>query len=708
MAEDAAPALPRVAEDDRRRQLIEATIDTLAEVGFSATTLAQIGRRAGVSPGLVAHYFGDKDSLLEATLRHMATRVGRGAARRLAGAAGPRERIRAVIEANLAPEEFDQRTGSVWLAFWGQVIHSQRLKRVQAVYQRRMLSNLRHPLKALVAPAEAERIAVATAAVIDGLWLRATLSSPNETDSATARAIALAFVDGAVAAAQRQAPVEAVAAPAVARRPAAPTGAAVRSHVGGRPIASSTGATFETVNPATGAVIATVEVAGAAEVEAAVAAARAGQKAWARMTGTERGRVLKRAADLLRARNDELARLETLDTGKPIQETSVVDVASGADCLEYFGGLAATITGEHVDLGPSAFGYTRREPLGVVAGIGAWNYPLQIACWKSAPALACGNAMIFKPAELTPLTAVKLAEVFVEAGLPDGVFNVVQGFADTGRLLTRHPAIAKVSLTGEVGTGKKVMADAAATLKHVTLELGGKSPLIVFEDADLDNAVSGALLANFYSAGEVCSNGTRVFVHRSVRAAFVEKLVERVKRMRVGDPLDPATQVGALISERHMEKVLGYIARGRAEGAKLAVGGRRVTRGQLKSGFFVEPTVFDGCEDGMAIVAEEIFGPVMAVLAFDDEDEVVARANATEFGLAAGVFTRDLARGHRVVAALEAGTCWINHYNVTPIELPFGGVKRSGLGRENGRAAIEHYTALKSVYVALAPIDAPY
>src|SRR6185436_3206291 len=305
--------------------------------------------------------------------------------------------------------------------------------------------------------------------------------------------------------------------------------------------------------------------AGPAEVNAAVARAKEAQTKWASTPGVERGRILRRAADLLRQRNDELAELETRDTGKPIQETRVVDVVSGADCLEYYGGLAASLAGEHVDLGPSAFGYTRREPLGVVAGIGAWNYPLQIACWKSAPALACGNAMIFKPAELTPLTAMKLQEVFAQAGLPDGVFQVVQGRANTGRLLTRHPTIRKVSLTGEVSTGKAVMADAAQTLKAVTLELGGKSPLIVFDDARVDNAVAGALLGNFYSAGEVCSNGTRVFVQRGIAAAFRERLIKRVQALRVGDPLDPATQVGALISEEHMTKVLGYIARGRAE-----------------------------------------------------------------------------------------------------------------------------------------------
>ncbi|MBH0236213.1 betaine-aldehyde dehydrogenase [Methylobrevis albus] len=688
----------REPEDVRRRQLIEATIDSLVEVGFNATTLAQIARRAGVSPGLVAHYFGDKDGLLEATLRFLASRVANAVLVRLQQARTPRARLQAVIEANLAPEEFDQRTCSVWLAFWGQVLHSDRLRRVQRVYQSRMLSNLRQPLRALVPAADAQRLAIAIAAVIDGLWLRSTLSATGETDSGTARAIATAFVDAQIASVPSLPGVSSLSS-------AVPL---VRNHIGSRFVDTAGGETFDSVNPATGAVLARVEIAGEAEVEAAVAAAARGQKVWAAMTGAERGRILKRVADILRARNDELARLETLDTGKPIQETSVVDVISGADCLEYYAGLAATLSGEHVDLGPTAFGYTRREPLGIVAGIGAWNYPLQIACWKSAPALACGNAMIFKPAELTPLTAVKLAEIMTEAGVPDGVFSVVQGFADTGRLLTRHPKIAKVSLTGEVGTGKKVMADAAATLKYVTLELGGKSPLIVFEDADLDDAVSGALLANFYSAGEVCSNGTRVFVHQSIKAAFLDKLVARVAAMTVGDPLDPATQVGALISEAHMEKVLGYIARGTAEGAKLLVGGERVTAGGLGAGCFVAPTVFDGCADDMAIVREEIFGPVMTVLSFGSEDEVIARANATDFGLAAGVFTKDLARGHRVIAQLEAGTCWINHYNVTPIELPFGGAKQSGLGRENGKAAIEHYTQLKSVYVNLGRVEAPY
>ena len=670
-------------------QLVEVTIDSLAEVGYVGTTLAEIAGRAGVSPGLVAHYFDDKDGLLEAAFRTLARTLAARMRARLALARTPRGRVQAVIDINLAPEEFDKRTGTAWLAFWGQVLHVQGLKRVQTAYQRRMLSNLRNDLRRLIPGEDARSLAAMIAAMIDGVWLRAALSEWQEADSESARALLTAFVEGRL-----RELAQAQTAP-VATEPAA-RGAA------------GAGGPFKVINPANGAVLAELSADGAAQIDAAVLRAQAAQKKWAALSGAERGRVLHRAARMLRERNEELAVLETRNTGKPIQETRAVDVLSGAECLEYYAGLAAGIAGEHLDLGSHAFGYTRREPLGVVAGIGAWNYPLQIACWKSAPALACGNAMIFKPAELTPLTAMKLQEVFAAAGLPEGVFQVVQGQAPTGRLLTRHRDIRKISLTGEVGTGKAVMADAAATLKQVTLELGGKSPLIVFGDAKLDNAVAGALLANFYSAGEVCSNGTRVFVHQSVRAAFVERLRSRAAAMRIGDPMDPATQVGALISAEHMEKVLGFIARGRAQGARLLTGGARVTSGDLANGYFVAPTVFDGCHDDMDIVRQEIFGPVMSVLEFAEEDEVIARANATEFGLAAGVFTNDLTRAHRVIAQLQAGTCWINHYNITPVELPFGGVKMSGLGRENGRAAIEHYTQLKSVYVAMGDIDAPY
>ena len=675
-------------EEARRVQLIEVTIDSLAEVGYVGTTLAEIARRAGVSPGLVSHYFGEKDGLLEAAFRTLARTLAVRVRARLVQARTPRARVQAVIDTNLAPEEFDQRTGTAWLAFWGQVLHVRGLKRVQTAYQRRMLSNLRSDLRRMIPGEEARSLAAMIAAMIDGVWLRAALSEWQEADSEAARALLTAFVEGRL---------RELAQAETERANARATAQTCRA-----------GDTLRAINPATGALLAELAPDGAEQVDAAVARARAAQREWAALTGAERGRILQRAARVLRERNDELAELETRNTGKPIQETRSVDVLSGAQCLEYYGGLAAGIAGEHFDLGPRAFGYTRREPHGVVAGIGAWNYPLQIACWKSAPALACGNAMIFKPAELTPLTAIKLAEVYASAGVPEGVFQIVQGRAETGRLLTRHPDIRKISLTGEVGTGKAVLADAAAFLKQVTLELGGKSPLIVFGDASLENAVSGALLGNFYSAGEVCSNGTRVFVHRSLHAAFVERLRARVAAMRVGDPLDPATQVGALISEAHLEKVLGFIARGRAQGARLVTGGARLTAGELAKGCFVAPTVFDDCHDDMDIVRQEIFGPVMSVLEFEDEDEVIARANATDFGLAAGVFTNDLTRAHRVIAQLQAGTCWINHYNVTPIELPFGGVKLSGLGRENGRAAIEHYTQLKSVYVAMGDIDAPY
>jgi betaine-aldehyde dehydrogenase len=478
-------------------------------------------------------------------------------------------------------------------------------------------------------------------------------------------------------------------------------------YIGGRYVDASSGETFDTVNPATGEIICKVQKANAIDVDNAVASSRGGFECWSRQTGTQRSRILMQAVALLRQRNRELAELEVMDNGKPIQEADVVDVSSGADCIEYFAGLAPTIGGQHIQL-ENAFGYTRREPLGVCVGIGAWNYPIQIACWKSAMALACGNAMIFKPASLTPLSALKLAEVFTEAGVPDGVFNVICGDAEAGRCLSRHPGVDKVSLTGSTNTGKLVMADAASTLKNVTMELGGKSPLIIFADADLDNAVSAAMMANFYTQGEICTNGTRVFVENGIHDEFVERLLARTSRLKIGDPMDPDTQIGALISEGHMETVLSYIEKGKAEGANLRCGGKRSDDPKLANGCFVEPTIFTDCKDDMAITTDEIFGPVMSILSFADETEVVQRANNTEYGLAAGVFTKDLARGHRVIAELQAGTCWINNYNITPIELPIGGYKQSGLGRENSPAAIDHYTQLKSVYVELGDVDCPY
>jgi betaine-aldehyde dehydrogenase len=452
--------------------------------------------------------------------------------------------------------------------------------------------------------------------------------------------------------------------------------------------------------PYDGSVIAEIREATEAEIDAAFEAAVAAQKIWGAMAPVERGRVLRRAADLLRERNAALSELETLDTGKPIQETLVADAASGADALEFFGGIAATLNGEMIPLGED-WVYTRREPLGVCVGIGAWNYPIQIACWKAAPALAAGNAMIFKPSEETPLSALKLAEILIEAGAPPGVFNVVQGAGRVGAALVSDPRCAKVSLTGSVPTGRKVYAAAAEGIRHVTMELGGKSPLIVFEDADIENAVSAAINANFYSSGQICSNGTRVYVHKSIHDSFAERLVARVANARLGDPLDPETTIGPMVSETQRDKVLAMIEKGKSEGAELLCGG-------TSEGPFVAPTVFAGVTDGMSIARDEIFGPVLSLFSFEDEDEVVNRANDTDFGLAAGLFTRDLTRAHRVVARLQAGTCWINTYNLTPVESPFGGNKLSGVGRENARAALDHYTQTKSVYVCMGDTEAPF
>ncbi len=476
--------------------------------------------------------------------------------------------------------------------------------------------------------------------------------------------------------------------------------------IDGRYVEDVAGQSILSIFPAKNVVIASLHSATPSIIEAALASAVRAQREWGALKPVLRGRVLRKAADIIRARNQELSEIETLDTGKPIQETLVADAASGADALEYFAGLAATMTGETMPVGDGDFVYTIREPLGVCVGIGAWNYPTQIACWKAAPALAAGNSMIFKPSELTPLGALKLAEILIEAGAPPGLFNVVQGYGDVGAALVTDPRVAKVSLTGSVPTGKKVYAAAAAGVKHVTMELGGKSPLIIFDDADLDSAVSAAINANFYSSGQVCSNGTRVFVHDAIRPAFLKRLVARTATAIIGDPLDAATQVGPLVSEAQRNKVLGFIETGKAEGARLLIGGR-VPPSQ-NEGFYVEPTVFADVTDDMTIAREEIFGPVMAVLGFADEADVIARANATEFGLAAGVFTADLARAHRVIARLEAGTCWINTYNITPVEAPFGGVKLSGVGRENSRAALDHYSQIKSVYVASNPVAAAY
>ena len=479
-------------------------------------------------------------------------------------------------------------------------------------------------------------------------------------------------------------------------------------YIHGEYVASVSGNTFVTTNPATGEVLAECHRARLEDIQRAVDSAKAGFDTWSQLRGAERGRILNRAVQILRQRNEALARLEVADNGKPIREAIEVDIITGAEVIEYYAGLAATIQGTHQPLGTTNFFYTRREPLGICAGIGAWNYPIQIACWKSGIALACGNAMIYKPAEETPLTTLKLAEIYSEAGVPDGVFNVVTGGRDTGQYLVEHPDIDKVSFTGSTATGVKVLGAAASSVKNVTLELGGKSPLILFEDCKLDNAVHGALLANFYTQGEVCTNGTRVYVHDSIYDGFLEKVARLTKGIVVGDPMDPNTHMGALVSETHLNKVMGYIDMARQSGARLVCGGNRETRNGLNKGFFVQPTIFADCTDDMPHTREEIFGPVMSVMRFSDEEEVIQRANNSNYGLAAGIFTTDLSRAHRVIARLEAGICWINTYGASPAEMPVGGYKHSGIGRENGMESMQHYTQTKSVYVELGDLDTPF
>lgn len=481
-------------------------------------------------------------------------------------------------------------------------------------------------------------------------------------------------------------------------------------YIDGNYVSAQSGERFTTINPANGEVLAEVHIAGAADVDLAVTTARKGQKIWAAMTAMERSRILRRAVDILRERNDELAALETLDTGKPISETINVDIVTGADVLEYYAGLAPSLEGQQIPLRDTSFVYTRREPLGVIAGIGAWNYPIQIALWKSAPALAAGNAMIFKPSEVTPLTALKLAEIYTEAGLPNGVFNVLPGIGSvTGQLLTEHSGIDKISFTGGVRSGKLVMANAASsTLKEVTMELGGKSPLIIFDDADLDLAADIAMMANFYSSGQVCTNGTRVFIPATLKAAFEEKILARVERIHAGNLNDPQTNFGPLVSFPHRDNVMRYIESGKAEGARVLCGGNRLSGDCFDNGAWVAPTVFTDCHDDMTIVKEEIFGPVMSILSYEEEAEVIQRANNSDYGLAAGLVTCDLNRAHRVIHRLEAGICWINTWGESAAEMPVGGYKHSGIGRENGIMTLQNYTQVKSIQVEMAPFQSVF
>ena len=479
-------------------------------------------------------------------------------------------------------------------------------------------------------------------------------------------------------------------------------------YIHGGYIKADSNESFKTINPATNQVICEVGQASEDDVEKAVKSAEQGFAVWSAMSAIERSRILLKAVAILRERNDDLAALEVMDTGKPLQEANCVDIMSGADVIEYYAGLVPALQGTQQDLDSNTFFMSKREPLGVCVGIGAWNYPIQIACWKSAPCLAAGNTMVFKPSEDTPLSVLKLAEIYTEAGMPPGVFNVVQGDYRVGQYLTRHPRIAKISFTGSCDTGKKVMTDAAATLKEVTLELGGKSPLIIFNDANIDNAVSGAMLANFYTQGEVCTNGTRVYVQSDVYDAFLEKAKMRSEAIKLGDPMNLDTQMGSLINAKHLDKVMGYINQAKASNARLICGGNKHNSEDTRDGFFVEPTIFADCEDDMANVTDEIFGPVMSVLRFNDEAEVIKRANDTTFGLAAGVFTQDINRAHRVISKLQAGICWINSWGDSPAEMPVGGYKQSGIGRENGPETLKHYTQVKSVFIRLDNVESPF
>ncbi|KAL9056392.1 MAG: hypothetical protein Q9162_002983 [Coniocarpon cinnabarinum] len=487
--------------------------------------------------------------------------------------------------------------------------------------------------------------------------------------------------------------------------------------------------TFQSLDPSNAKSLATVHTSTSSQIDAAVSSAQSAFSGWSRTPALQRGRILVKAAALLRERNDALAKTETLDTGKPWSETSTVDVATGADVLEYYGHYVASggLDGECTKLREDAWVYTRNEPLGVCAGIGAWNYPLQIACWKSAPCLAAGNCMVYKPSEVTPLHAQAYAEILLEAGLPRGVFNVVYGNGpDVGAPLAKDLDIAKVSFTGQVSTGQKVASSAAEGMKSVTMELGGKSPIVICPDANLEDAVDIAMVANFFSTGQVCTNGTRVFVPDTLKADFESLLVRKCKEgIRMGPPFDPNTNLGPLVSKMQLEKVNGYIDHGKMfDNAKVLYDGHAqdpsLLPTDLRSGYWCPPFVFTDCTDRMRIARDEIFGPVMCILPYSTSStpsletaelypfpshpylsDVLRRANDTPMGLAAGVVSSDLTLAHRVVQHLEAGITWINTWGESPAEMPVGGWKLSGVGVENGKKGIEAYTRNKSSLVQM-------
>lgn len=477
----------------------------------------------------------------------------------------------------------------------------------------------------------------------------------------------------------------------------------------GKSQSSSSTTSFQSIDPATSKPLANIHTTTHGAIDSAIASAQKAFPAWSSTPPIERARILQKAASILRSRNDELAKIETHDTGKAFSETSTVDIVTGADVLEYFANLVGGggLNGETVQLRPNAWVYSTKNPLGVCAGIGAWNYPIQIALWKSAPCLAAGNTMVYKPSEFTPLHSTVLAEIYTEAGVPPGVFNVVQGGGDVGAYLTQHPGIAKVSFTGQVSTGQKVAGSAAGGMKYVTMELGGKSACVILPDADLDSAIDGAMMANFFSTGQVCTNGTRVFVPESIKADFEKKLLDKMQHVRAGDVFDTSTNFGPLVSKVHWEKVNKYIKHGiEADKAKLLHGGLETpswlashSNQDYKNGYWIQPTVFTDCTDDMKIVQEEIFGPVMSILTYKTVDEVIQRANNTKLGLAAGVFTKDLNLAHQVIGRLEAGITWVNTWGESPAEMSVGGWKMSGVGVENGKRGLEAWVRNKSTLV---------
>ncbi|ELU10339.1 hypothetical protein CAPTEDRAFT_176705 [Capitella teleta] len=468
--------------------------------------------------------------------------------------------------------------------------------------------------------------------------------------------------------------------------------------------------TTDVLEPATGRLLCRMKNSGVTDVNRSVEIAKQSLDGeWGQMSGTERGKILLRAAQIIRDNCEDISKVEVHDTGKAIWEARA-DIEGCADAIEYYGGVAPTIAGEHFALPQGSFAYTIREPLGVVGGIGAWNYPFQMAAWKSGPALACGNSMVFKPSQFTPLTAVLLAEVYSEAGLPAGAFNVIQGGASTGSLLSHHPDVAKMTFTGSMATGTKIMEACAQGIKYITLELGGKSPLIIFDDCDMENAIKGTMMANFLTQGQVCSNGTRVYVQRSIYDEFVSRLVERVNNMKIGNPFSEDTHVGATISREQFDIVMKYIKNAKSQGAKFVCGGEQVTPDDpaLAKGLFISPAVVTDVTDKMQIAREEVFGPVACIFPFDTQQEVIQRANNSEFGLAGGVFTKDLKRAHHVVQKIQSGNLYVNNYNIYPSQIPFGGYKKSGLGREGGISFIEYYTQQKTVYVEMNDVDCPF